>query len=328
MLRRKFIEKLIQDNHRRKYYICHNLINCSLFGNYVVSLVSQSILASSICMNEVQERLRLFCNSLHKDTSTTISVQRKNMGKVKYASLRRTYDCIPTGCDIPKYNYAFIIDAGKLQTALKFLQEYLQMNPGTLNNVKVGGNLFKCMYVYDCGGKSYDNLYKAYVNSHQENECVGRKTFIDFITLLTKRGETKAGLSTYYINFRYASKTFLQRMNRLKEITASDQSITNKIMDITNKWSDIEQFVAYEHSTHHLSLDTDDLSHCCRCALGGICQMIHSPKSCQQCSDVVSFFESEVENIIEKSLINVADNDDYNNEIQTMKKQPKRWIKN
>lgn len=164
------------------------------------------------------------------------------------------------------------------------------MNLVTLRNVKVSQNLFKDIYEYDHGGYSYEYLDNDYVHAYPyQNDHVGRITFSEFITLLKKHGEAKDFLSTYYISFKYAYKTFVEIMNRLRDLEYTEKSLTNKIIDITKKCTEIEQFVSYEHSTQHLSLNTDDVSHCFRFALGGICERSHSQMTFQQFSDVVSF---------------------------------------
>ena len=76
------------------------------------------------------------------------------------------------------------------------------------------------MYVFDSGGYSRDYLLNKYMTEYPNaGHRVGKHTFQDLITLLTKRGEAKAGLSTYYIRFRSASKIFVEMMERLKVIT-------------------------------------------------------------------------------------------------------------
>ena len=60
------------------------------------------------------------------------------------------------------------------------------------------------MPFYERGGKFIKSLNKAYNDTFDENVRVGKPTFTKLIKLLTKKGESKAGLSTYYINLRYS----------------------------------------------------------------------------------------------------------------------------
>ena len=152
--------------------------------------------------------------------NSAISHSKKRMGKLKFSSLRKTYDRLSNGLDVPKHDYSFRIDPGKLSHALSFLQTSLEMKPGTLRNVHVAGHLFKDMHVYDRGEHSFEYLLNTYINAYPNvDERVGKHTFHDLIKLMTKCGEAKAGLSTYYIRFRNASKIFVEMMDRLKILT-------------------------------------------------------------------------------------------------------------
>lgn len=46
------------------------------------------------------------------------------------------------------------------------------------------------------------------------DETLGLPTVRDLVKLLTKRGETKAGLSTTYIQFRYVGLVFKRMLGR------------------------------------------------------------------------------------------------------------------
>ena len=103
------------------------------------------------------------------------------------------------------------------------------------------------------------------------------------IKLLTKRGETKAGLSTYYIRFRYSSNTFVLMMKRLDELGCffrNQSELQRHVQKLVGDWKCIEQFLSWDYSTNHLSFEIADIAHCCRCALGGICARIHGDTSC------------------------------------------------
>ena len=59
------------------------------------------------------------------------------------------------------------------------------------------------------------NPFMRHSNSFQIDERVGRHTFALIVKLLTRRGEAKAGLSTYYISLRYSGNIFISMMKRL-----------------------------------------------------------------------------------------------------------------
>ena len=78
------------------------------------------------------------------------------MGKKKFMSLRKTYDILCRGIELPKHNYSFRIDSGKLVTAITFLRESLRVKPGLSRDVSIAGHVFKNMPVYERGGKSIE----------------------------------------------------------------------------------------------------------------------------------------------------------------------------
>ena len=77
----------------------------------------------------------------------------------------------------------------------------LQLKYGRLRNVTIACHKFKNRPVYERCGKCIQSLFKEYQDALPENECsIGFPNFHDIVKLLTLRGESKSGLSTYYIN--------------------------------------------------------------------------------------------------------------------------------
>lgn len=197
--------------------LCNKLVTLGFFGNRKTSLVCQSVMATSLPRLRCKTILNTSYEALEDGQKPNVSTLRRSMGREKFSSLRKTFKILKSGCDIPKHNYTFRIDAHKISNAISFLQESLQVKPGSSHNVCVAVHLFRDMAVYDQGGKSQDDLLASYVGAIPSEERVGRQTFRDMIKLLSKSGETKAGLSTYYIHFRYSSNTFVLMMKRLEE---------------------------------------------------------------------------------------------------------------
>lgn len=46
--------------------------------------------------------------------------------------------------------------------------------------------------------------------------------------------------------------------------------LVRSVNRMLEKWKSIEKFLAWDYSENHLSMDSDDISHCCHCALGGV----------------------------------------------------------
>ena len=208
--------------------------------------------------------------------------------------------------EIPKYTYAYRIDAAKLCTAVvQIMQQSLCLKTGVVRDVSIGGHTFRGMPFYERGGKSIESLLEAYREAFVEDKRVGAHTFAEIMRLLTKRGESKCGLSTYYIHFRYFGSVFRRMMNRVQELNFTSEGHSNFVKDtvanLIEEWGDIEMFVTWNYAHRHLNVEDSDVCHCCTFALAGTCTTHqHEPSTCSRCSNCVTFFETKVKLFLEK----------------------------
>ena len=80
------------------------------------------------------------------------------------------------------------------------IQETLQLRAGCLRNITIAGHKFKNIPVYERGGKYIQIVFKEYQDSIREDEgSIVFATFRDIVKLLVMHGDSKSGLSTYYI---------------------------------------------------------------------------------------------------------------------------------
>ena len=149
-------------------------------------MICQNFLTTSLPKLHFEKPLNNSYEALDDEKKSQVMSSKRKMGQVKCNSLRKTSNVICNGKDIPKYNYTFRVDEDKLITSIHFLQESLQIKPGTTRNVKVSGHIFRDMYVYDRGGVSIKNLVNSYSKAYEDHEHVGKHTFVDMIKLLTK----------------------------------------------------------------------------------------------------------------------------------------------
>ena len=91
---------------------------------------------------------------LGEEKSASVSIGKRNMVKIEYTFLRKTYNILSSGGDFPKHNYTFFIDAIKVVSFMQNLQEKLQLKVGRLRNFTIAGHHFKILPVYDCGRKA------------------------------------------------------------------------------------------------------------------------------------------------------------------------------
>ena len=84
------------------------------------------------------------------------------------------------------------------------LREKIQLKAGRLRNVTISGHNLKNLPVCERGSKALEVMFKTYKDALPEGEDpVGEPTLNDIVKLLTMCGESKSGLSTYYITFQY-----------------------------------------------------------------------------------------------------------------------------
>jgi hypothetical protein len=189
-----------------------NIQNLIIGGNRQTRLITQALLASSFPHQDCIIKLH---KNLQQPTDTTLEKKIK-FGRDMYKSSKKVFDFIVNGKDIPKHNHTFKVNANKVKLAIEFICNTLPLQTGICCDITICGHQFKNMPVYDCGGRSFEALDATYKSIVDNDECVRCDMFIDIVKLLTKRGESKCSLSTYYIYLCYCSSIFLKMMMQIK----------------------------------------------------------------------------------------------------------------
>jgi hypothetical protein len=113
--------------------------------------------------------------------------------------------------------------------------------------------------------------------------------------LLTKRGESKVGLSTYYIKLIHCGIVFTRMMKRVGDLeypSSEVQAIYKEtITKLLLECDAIQMFVMWEYSNRHLKHHDEDVCNCFTFALDGACSDIHQLRSCSKCSRCVTFID-------------------------------------
>ena len=280
----------------------NNVSDLIFLGNRNIRIIVQSVLASSFERKFIQTFLSKESDRYIGTENEVRAKAKCLMGKVQFASLRKVFQVLKRGRGVPKHNYTYRIDSTKLSTAITFLQGSLCVKPGVTRDVSIAGNTFKNMPVDERGGKSIESINEAYNNSFAEGERVGRDTFVDLTKLLTKKGESKAGLSTYYINLRYSASIFTQMMKRVSCFPYADsdeqRAVKKEADTLIEEWKKIQMFLMWEYSNRHLKIEDCDRAHCCTYALGGTCTHEHQDVSCEKCSGCFTFFQTKVQEFL------------------------------
>ena len=65
-------------------------------------------------MNHVPELMEEMFRLFREDKSAVVSQRKQNMGKIKYASLKNTFNILLSVGPLPNYNYMLCIDTIKV----------------------------------------------------------------------------------------------------------------------------------------------------------------------------------------------------------------------
>lgn len=82
------------------------------------------------------------------------------MGSDEFMSLRKTYNVLTQGKELPKHNYTFRVDTAKLQGVIEFLSETLNMKPGMTIRKSLLEHKFKNLFLYERGGIRVKKLFE------------------------------------------------------------------------------------------------------------------------------------------------------------------------
>lgn len=276
-----------------------NMQKMIVLGDRNTRVTVSSLMAASYSKEE--------CNViLAKDGDRFPAAQFKAhgvIGKKRISNCRKIFSVLTSGKGIPRYNYTFRVDPKKLAHAMEFLQSKLKLKPGVARDVSIAGHRFVNMPVYERGGLPLKRLYATYKEAFKDEDValIGRDLFFDVAKLLTKRGEAKAGLSTYYINFRYRSQVFVKMLQRMLSAAYPEDvkaEIVTKVNQLVTEWSRIGDFVQWEYGSKHITMDSADKSHCSFFGLGGQLTREYDNQACPKCCHCFTFFSERVKETV------------------------------
>ena len=95
------------------------------------------------------------------------------------------------------------------------------MVAGLVRDVKFDGHLFINLPVYSSGGKSLMKYYDLYKTLYPIEDRIGRDNFLKVSKLLCKKGEIRAGLSTYYVRIRDTGEVIGRMIKRMVDLRES-----------------------------------------------------------------------------------------------------------
>ena len=124
------------------------------------SVTAASIISKSFEFKYVRALMGEQFSQLGEDKSASVSQRKQNMGNIKYASLRNTFNIISSGGPLPKYKYMLHIDTIKVVSLMQNTQEKLHLKAGRLGNFIVAGHRLKNIPVHERGGKGILFLFK------------------------------------------------------------------------------------------------------------------------------------------------------------------------
>ena len=302
---------LLQGQLKESRKVINNIALLAVTGSQTVSPIANSLLASSLTQQRVRDVLAAQHEGGYDGVVSSVGVSKYKMGSDKFSSSRANFeDYLKKGKDIPPRSYSFRVPMSKIVSVLDFFEGSLQVIPGASRSVKMYGEVFPHLPVYERGGRSKDDLFVAYKKCYPENR-VGQKFFVGLLDLLSKQAELKAGLSSYLIELRYIATILKHILDRIPHLELRDgvtnaddeSSIQRTCKQIQQKWEELYVFLSFEFGAKHISKnDPIDAAHCCTFAVGGNCTHTHnlSELQCSQCISCFDFFHCEVEPFFKK----------------------------
>ena len=289
-----------------------NVLDLSILGHRSTSAVASAILASSFVNEDVVASIRLRVEGIREEDQRkeenerrVIAPSRTTFARKRFKTARSNFDLLKAGKEMERIRlYAYRVEPSKLRSAMEFLTTKLPFRPGLTRTMKIDKYIFKALPVYQRGGKSLEDLffeYKKCQTNFNEN-ALGQHSFVELVKFISAKGETKTGLSTYYVKLSHALTVFKEMLVRLKcidELKIMKETWMGVVVDEFLKESDLLQdFLTYGYSKEHLQIDSKFRSLCCRHALNekNTCGHTHNgTKECKKCSDAVNFFSKFTE---------------------------------
>lgn len=300
-----------------------NVTDLIFQGSQYTKQVVKAILAKSFRFNYIKNLLAKRAEEFTNQSGSSSAVEKKiTIGRVQFSSLQKSFDILLSGRDIPKNKRRFRISQAQVSTVIQFIQGSLCLKAGVVRDVKYDGYLFKDMPVYERGGKSIRALNKSYNDTFDKDKRVGQHLFFDLMKFMTRRGESKAGLSTYYIQLRYSGSVFIRMVKRVVEFefTNADEKkeVKERSSNLLKEWEEVQMFVMWEYTNRHLKESSSDPAHCYTYALGGKCtHHNHRKKSCSKCNSCFDFFDKNAKQFLDYASQHLL-NDNYSKEVKSM----------
>ena len=293
--------------------IYRDLSICSLSKSNQVSKISKAILSSHVSLSGMQELLRAAAMKLSGlsandyttpvDSADTLQqfeqfMKRKAaVNETGFSSCRRTFKHIIEGNSLGESKYKCRISMCNINKAIEFLRNSLPEKVGRERPVWIGPQLFQKLPVFDRQSYSLEKIFQLYQKGCTEAFRVGISIFREFVRYLTTRGTMRAGLSTYYIDFRYCQKMTLQMIDQLDlllaKVSPELRASINKNHNLSSfreRWNSLSDFLKFIYIQVHIQLSSSIKSHCSRfiLCLNDIFEPEYDQHGCAKCDEIIT----------------------------------------
>lgn len=284
-------------------------LDLSILGDASASKVADALLARNYEQKTLKRLVKERCVHLvnTRNDLPPIRTNRKKFGKQRTLTARQICDMIMNGETLTKAKrYPFRVPIVKLISAMEFLSTKLPFRPGITRSITVGEYTFDFLPVYQRGGKNAKKLFKEYAKSQMEHgeTFLGRHSFNELVKFLSKKGETKTGLSTYYVKLAHAFDNLgkmLEKIDSIAQAHSMELSEADKATKMTKESGELKDFLTYGYAKSHLQIESKIPSHCCRHALNerDTCKDLpnnrhthnEGDEDCKQCARVFTYFD-------------------------------------
>ena len=264
-----------------------NISKLALCGSPFVKWAAKSALSMS--MSYVQ------MNALLTRTADRLDLQNQpnTISHRTYNKAARLFTKFGSGNEPSiRKDYKFRVSENKLADAVQYIQTAFPFRPAFSRNVSMFGHTFEGMPVYERGETTVRDAYKGYTTNREEP--IGYKLFASILYILTLPGESKTGLSSYFVEFLHVRNVISEMITTIESDEPEDAA------KLVQKWKEAVQFLKRAFSHDHMQFSSECVFHCAENALGHKCTHKHH-KNCAECASAFGVLD-DIEDFVTLNL--------------------------
>ena len=182
-----------------------NVLTLAINAHSNVSSVAFSLLSSSFSLECLKH---LLCHQFNNMPISVNSLKERRciISDTAHRNNRFLLSSLCTGTKLGlKQTYPYRVNIEKIISVFEYIMAKLHYRHGMIKDVRVDNYTFRNLPMYERGGKSCISLFNEYRDGEQSlnGPTEGKKTLFELIKFMTKAGESKTGLLTFYVKLTH-----------------------------------------------------------------------------------------------------------------------------